>query len=44
MEAFLVVLAVLASIIGFNVLALRFGVDSRYESNDPHAPAADLTA
>jgi hypothetical protein len=44
MEGLLVLGLVVVALAVFDALALRFGVDSRMESTDRHAPAHGLLA
>ena len=43
MEAVLFIIGLVSIFVALDVMALRVGVDSRYESNDPHAPTAGLS-
>jgi hypothetical protein len=43
MDAILLV-AIVAALVAFDLAALRFGVDSRYGSHDHRVPARDLNA
>lgn len=44
MEGILILLAIVVGFVLLDVLAVRSGVDSRSESNDPHSPAGGLFA
>lgn len=43
MDGVLVLIAIISGLLAFGFLAVRFGVDSTYDSTDPHSPTAGLT-
>jgi hypothetical protein len=43
MDGLFLIFAILAALVGFDVLAARFGVDSREQSSDPRTNAPGIT-
>ncbi len=43
MEGVMVIFAIIFGLAAFGGMAVRFGVDSTWDSSDPHSPAAGLT-
>ncbi len=44
MEGLLILGSIISALAVFDVLALKFGVDSRYDSTDPRQPVRDIAA
>ncbi len=42
MDGLLIIIAILAALVGLDVLAARFGVDSREQSSDPRTNAPGI--
>ncbi len=43
MDGFILIIAIIAALVGLDVLAARFGVDSREQSSDPRTNAPGIT-